>query len=280
MFVCLFVPSSQTLEWISSVCLWRVYGYCLQDDGLDSTGFLFIIVVKSTCDFTQNGDIPDNQPPSVVLSSGLPLATNAVSASSLLVCFKIVRQSVECCCFWLSLQLRKLSNWTRPRVSRAEKQTSAPVSSRQKTLLRHFRGHVVQVSEASGWTSPLNLSVRWTVEKNEMMRKNKMPSAVTIVVWIICITKIHLIEYFWKLFRAVNYIRLLFCFYFCVLSFFSGFAVATSAHKRLNLEQIYWYSEYINNCYFRRACDLWGRGALGRGGRVGSRGMGSSCVFK
>lgn len=193
-----FVPSSQTLEWISSVCLWRVYSYCLQDDRLDSTGFLFIIVVKSTCDFTQNGNIPDNQHPSVVLSSGLPLATNAVSASSLLVCFKIVRQSVECCCFWLSLQLRKLSNWTRPRVSRAEKQTSAPVSSRQKTLLRHFRGHVVQVSEASGWTSPLNLSVRWTVEKNEMMRKNKMPSAVTIVVWIICITKIHLIEYFWK----------------------------------------------------------------------------------
>lgn len=48
-----------------------------------------------------------------------------------------------------------------------------------------------------------------------------MPSAVTIVVWIICITKIHLIEYFWKkkLFRAVNYIRLLFCFYFCALFF-------------------------------------------------------------
>lgn len=79
--------------------------------------------------------------------------------------------------------------------------------------------------------------------KNEMMRNNKMPSAVTIVVWIICITKMHLIEYFWKkkrLFRAVNYIRLLFCFYF-LFSFlsFPGFAVATSAHKRLNLEQIY-----------------------------------------
>lgn len=74
----------------------------------------------------------------------------------------------------------------------------------------------------------------------------------------------------------MNYIRL-FCFCFCVLFLsFPGFAVATSAHKRLNLEQIYWYSEYINNCYFRRACDVW-RGGWGAGG---SRGMGSTCVFK
>lgn len=82
----------------------------------------------------------------------------------------------------------------------------------QKTLLQHFGGFWLD------FTAEFICQV--DCGKNEMMRNNKMPSAVTIVVWIICITKIHLIEYFWK---KKNFLGLwiISSYYFVFFVFFS-----------------------------------------------------------